>query len=71
MEQVAAQTWEYVVEEVTGAEALRALLTRMGSDGWELVHLSREASVDGATPVKTLRARRGTDFCVVLKRPCG
>lgn len=71
MEQTVAQVWQYLVEEVTGAEALRALLSRLGAEGWELVHLSRESSVDAATPVKTLRARRGADYCAVLKRPAG
>ncbi len=71
MEQTVAPVWEYVVEEVTGAEPLRALLCRLGAEGWELAHLSRQSSADGAAPVKTLRARRGADYCAVLKRPRG
>ncbi|MCU0958659.1 MAG: hypothetical protein MUF48_01020 [Pirellulaceae bacterium] len=71
MEQTIVQVWDYVVEEVSGTEPLRVLLSRLGAEGWELVHLSREASGDAAAPVKTLRARRGADYCAVLKRPRG
>jgi hypothetical protein len=69
MEQSLLQKWEYLVEEMNNADALRATLTRLGNDGWELVSVTRGSGVDASTPVKTLRVRKAEAFCVVLKRP--
>ena len=69
MEQAVLQKWDYLVEEMNSLESLRASLSRLGNEGWELVNVSRIGSGDAAGPVKTLRVRKGDAYCAVLKRP--
>ena len=69
MEQSVLQKWEYFVEEMNGVDSLRSSLRRLGGEGWELVNVLRGSSVEAVTPVKTLRVRKGDNYCVVFKRP--
>ena len=69
MEQTVLQKWEYFVEEMNGVDSLRSSLARLGGEGWELVNVLRGSSVEAVTPVKTLRVRKGDNYCAVFKRP--
>lgn len=69
MDQMVLQKWDYCVEEISGADTLRATLTRLGSDGWELVNVMCTGSAEHAGPMKTLRARKLDTFCAVFRRP--
>jgi len=70
MPQMLTQTWEYDAQEVQNLAALRALLTRLGAEGWELVNVVRGDRSAAAGPAKTLRARKEDAFCAFFKRPC-
>jgi hypothetical protein len=69
MEQAVQQKWEYLVEETSNLSAMRQTLTRLGSQGWELVNVTRDHSIENTGPVKSLRVRRGESYCLFLKRP--
>jgi hypothetical protein len=70
MEQTVLQKWEYFVEEMNGVDSLRTSLTRLGGEGWELVNVLRGSSMEPSAPVKSLRVRKGDNYCAVFKRPC-
>ncbi len=69
MPQTLTQTWQYEVQEVYDTAALRALLTRLGAEGWELVNVVRGDRGGPTGPAKTLRVRKEDTYCVILKRP--
>ncbi len=68
MEQAVLQKWEYHVEESSNLNALRDTLTRLGSEGWELVSVTGGNNSDAPGPVKTLRQRKDT-YCAFFRRP--
>ena len=69
MDQMVLQKWDYCVEETSGADTLRSMLTRLGGEGWELVSVMCTGSAEHAGPVKTLRARKMDTYCAVFRRP--
>lgn len=69
MEQTVAHKWEFLVEEATNIDTLKAQLSRRGTEGWELVNVVQGQDFDSSAPVKTLRTRRSGILYAFLKRP--
>ncbi len=67
MEHAVLQKWEYHVEETNNLAALRATLSSLGSEGWELVSVTGGSTGESPGPVKTLRVRKDA-YCAFLKR---
>lgn len=68
MDQAVLQKWDYCVEETNGVDALRAMLSRLGDQGWELVSVVRGNGTEPVGPVKTLRVRKGDAYAAIFKR---
>lgn len=68
IDQLVLQKWEYFVEEFVEPTAMAQRLSRLGSEGWELVSIVGGNASDAGGHVKTLR-RRSEPYRAVFKRP--